>query len=273
MTFGSNTDKGSKKAAYKKSNNSNNHPHQHDMLNAPCILTGLSHEVRTYMNSIVAFTFLGNNENCTEEQRSEYNRHIMNSCDQLITLFDNYLDSALISSDLPRSTITKCKLKTLLKDLLFDLNNSISRFDNKEVTLLLDEKSGDDTIYIDKEKINRVLKNLFFNAFENTETGYIKIGYRKESDRVEFYVIDSGNGYTKNKELLACDNLANFLGKHYNTFNTVSFLLSRKLIESMNGRLWIRPNGVKGTALYFSVPEPDVIKEGNSEQISSRIAI
>jgi len=273
MTYGQDTEKGSKGADNLKSEEIG--PlQQNSMLNTPSILTGLSHEVRTYMNSIVAFTFLSNNDNCTVEQKNEYNKHIMNSCDQLITLFDNFLDSALIDSDVPRSTITNCKLKELLKDLLDDINNSISRFDKNKLTLLLDERSGeDDSIFIDKEKIGRVLKNLFFNAFENTESGYIKMGYSRKKNRVEFYVIDSGNAYTKNRELLACDNLTMYLGKHQSTFNTVSFILSRKLIESMNGELWIRPNGVNGTAMYFSVPEPNIMKEGNSEHITSKIAI
>ncbi|MEE4214124.1 MAG: HAMP domain-containing sensor histidine kinase [Bacteroidales bacterium] len=272
MTFGRNTEKVSH-AVDKGKPGEKSHIQQNDMLTTPSILTGLSHEVRTYMNSIVAFTFLSNNDSCTDEQRDEYNRHIMKSCDQLITLFDNFLDSALIDSEIPRSTYTKCKLNTLLEDLLDDINSSISRFDKKKVTLLLDERSGGDSIYIDKEKINRVLKNLFFNAFENTDAGYIRMGYRKQKNRVDFYIIDSGNGYTKNQQLLACDNFEEELVQNQNTFNTVSFMLSRKLIESMNGELWIRPNGVHGTAMYFSVPEPRVMKEGTSEHISSRIAI
>lgn len=272
MTFGKNQEKESPPGDNGKSNKLN--PLQNtDMLNTPSILTGLSHEVRTYMNSIVAFTFLSSNENCSDEERHEYNKHIMNSCDQLITLFDNFLDSALIDSDEPRSTITGCKLQKFFRDLIQDLNSSISRFDKNKVTLLLDESSGDDSIFIDKEKINRVLRNLFFNALENTESGYIKMGYRKRKDRVEFYVIDSGNGYTKNRELLACENISRYLVKHQNTFTTVSFILSKKLIESMNGEIWVRPNGVNGTAMYFSVPEHNVIKKGKNEPVSSRIAI
>jgi len=272
MTFGGNMEKTSQYVDNDESENMK--PlHNTDMLNTPSILTGLSHEVRTYMNSIVAFSFLSNNDNCTENERKEYNNHIMNSCDQLITLFDNFLDSALIDSDGPRSTITKCRLNTLLKEVLSDLNNSISRFDKNKVTLMLDERSGDDDLYIDKEKIIRVLKNLFFNALENTESGYIKMGYSKKKNRLEFYVIDSGIGYTKNQELLTCDNIAKYLGKYQNTFTTVSFILSRKLIESMDGKIWIRPNGLNGTAMYFSVPEHNVMKKGKSEPVSSRIAI
>ena len=63
-----------------------------NILNCPEILTGLSHEVRTYMNSIVAFSFLQNTDSCNIGDRQEYTDHILNSCDQLITLFDNFLD-------------------------------------------------------------------------------------------------------------------------------------------------------------------------------------
>lgn len=272
MTLGKNMQKESPHGDKEKSENVN--PlHKTDMLNTPSILTGLSHEVRTYMNSIVAFTFLSNNENCSDEERSEYNKHIMKSCDQLITLFDNFLDSALIDSDVPRSTITRCNLQVMLKDLLDDLIISASRFDKKKVTLLLDERSGNDFMFIDEEKINRVLKNFFFNALENTESGYIKIGYRKHKKRVEFYIIDSGNGYTKNRELLTCNNLSDYLSKNQNTIATISFILSQKLIESMDGELWIRPNGINGTAMYFSVPEYNAMEKDKSEPISSRIAI
>ncbi len=273
MTFGKNTEKELRHGDNGKSEKPDP-VHNTEMLYTPSILTGLSHEVRTYMNSIVAFTFLSSNDSCTEDERKEYNNHIMNSCDQLITLFDNFLDSAIIDSDIPRSTITRCELRNLLIEIIDDLNNSISRFDKKnKVTLLLDEGSGYDAMFIDKEKVNRVLRNLFFNALENTESGYIKMGYRKQKNRVEFYVIDSGNGYTKNRELLTCNNLSKYVNKHHNAFTTVSFILSKKLIESMSGELWIRPNGASGTAMYFSVPEHNAMKKDKSETISSRIAI
>lgn len=272
MTFGKNMEKESPQGDNDKSDN--RVPVQDtNMLNTPSILTGLSHEVRTYMNSIVAFTFLSNNETCSNEERGEYNNHIMNSCDQLITLFDNFLDSALMDSEAPRSTITKVRLKDLLKDLLDELNNSLSRFDKKNVTLIMDERSGDDFMYIDREKINRVLKNLLFNALETTESGYIKIGYIRHRNRVEYYVIDSGNGYNRNSELLNCTNLGTYIDRYQNTFTTVSFILTQKLIESMGGRYWIKPNGDEGSCIYFSIPDHSIIKNEKSDSILSRIAI
>jgi hypothetical protein len=47
-----------------------------NMINCPTILTGMSHEMRTHMNSIVAFSFLMNNGVCGDGERKEYSNQI-----------------------------------------------------------------------------------------------------------------------------------------------------------------------------------------------------
>jgi signal transduction histidine kinase len=246
------------------------------ILSCPTILTGLSHEVRTYMNSIVAFSFLQNSESCTDIEKKEYNNHILNSCEQLITLFDNFLDSALIDNEDPGQNLARHKLSTILEKLSIDLNSSIRKFDKKGISLILDDKAENDEMVIDEEKINRVIKNLFYNALENTTSGYIKLGYKKRDNKVIFYVLDSGTGYTLNKELLSASSLTNYLVKHNNTFNTVGLILAQKLVSNMGGELWIEPNGVNGSGMYFSVTENILPARGKSISeniINSRIAI
>lgn len=241
----------------------------------PTILTGLSHEVRTYMNSIVAFSYLLNNDNCTVTEKKEYNNHILNSCEQLLTLFDNFLDSALIDTEEPGQNLAKHKINTLLERLAVELNSSIRKFDKEGISLILDDKAENDEMFVDEEKINRVFKNLFYNALENTSSGYIKLGYKKRDNKVIFYVLDSGTGYHLNKELLSAKSLNNYLGKHNNTFTTIGLILAYKLIQNMGGDLWIEPNGINGTGMYFSVPERGMPMPGKikKEIINSRIAI
>ena len=246
-----------------------------NILNCPKILTGLSHEVRTYMNSIVAFSFLQNNDNCGASERKEYTDHILNSCDQLITLFDNFLDSALIDAEQPRTNLKKRDIRRVLQDLSVEFNASLSRFDKNRISLVLEEQVDKDEVYMDEEKISRVMKNLFHNALEHTTSGYIKLGYTKRDSQVIFYVTDSGNGYHLNKELLSSDNLTQFLTRNHNTFTTVGLILAQKLVHSMGGTLWIEPNGVNGTGMYFSVQNRKVFQppENETEEIKSRIAI
>lgn len=243
------------------------------ILNCPGILTGLSHEVRTYMNSIVAFSYLQNNASNNDQQN--YSGQIFNSCEQLITLFDNFLDSALLEAEMPVTNFNKAVIDNVLQKLSVDLNNSLSRFDKQNVTLVLEKHPSQDEVYIDEDKIIRVIKNLFLNSVEHTTTGYIKLGYKKRNNQLIFYVIDSGNGYHLNRELLGSNEIPVFPSQNNSTFTTVGLILAQKLINAMEGRLWVEPNGVNGSALFFSVKYRNAAAKpaGEDLNLKSRIAI
>ncbi len=247
-----------------------------NILKNPIILTGLSHEVRTYMNSIVAFSYLQGSDNCSEEERKEYNAHILNSCEQLITHFDNFLDSALIDSEKPGTNSPMFRLDTMLEELAIELNSSISKFEKKEVvSLVLDGRPNIEGLYINEERIIRVIKNLFYNALEHTNSGYVKLGYKKRDGKIIFYVIDSGNGYDINKELLTTGKITTDRVKSNNTFTTIGLILAQKLVKSFGGELWIEPNGINGSRIYFStgIRSYPVAEKLEVKTIKSGIAI
>lgn len=89
-----------------------------NMINCPTLLTGMSHEMRTHMNSIVAFSFLMNNNGFNENEKEEFSNHILSSCEQLMYLFDNFLDSAIIDTGNSTTDLRKCKINNILDDLL-----------------------------------------------------------------------------------------------------------------------------------------------------------
>ena len=62
------------------------------MFTRPEILAGVSHEVRTQMNAIVAFSYLINNNVFNETERREFSEQIIDSCEQLVGLFENFLE-------------------------------------------------------------------------------------------------------------------------------------------------------------------------------------
>jgi signal transduction histidine kinase len=247
-----------------------------NMINCPTILTGMSHEMRTQMNSIVAFSFLMNNNGCNEEEKKEFSNHILNSCEQLMILFDNFLDSAIIDTGNSTADLKKCNLGNILDDLLSEFRAVLQREDHKDMVLILENQFNNQAdVWIDAYRVTRVIRNLFQNALFNTKSGYIKIGYYLRDGNVTFYVLDSGQGYLKCKEFLQTDNLNDSLGRHNDTFSAINLMLARKLITLMNGKIWIENNGVSGTGMYFCVPA----KEAESSQVSinkysnTRIAI
>ena len=247
---------------------------QPGILNCPKILTGLSHEVRTYMNSIVAFSYLLNNDECSENEKNEFNEHIISSAEQLITLFDNFLDSALLETTNPGHTFQKQKIGNLLDRVMTDLNRVIKRAGKDDLKLVLDPNTENIEAYVDEEKINRIFVNLLHNALENTSSGYIRLGYNKKDNKIIFFIIDSGEGYTLSKDLLTTSIINEYLLKNINTFNIVGLTLARKLVENMGGCIWVEPNGPSGSAIYFSVPDRIIPEQGKYklDQVNSRIA-
>lgn len=246
------------------------------MINCPTILAGMSHEMRTHMNAIVAFSFLMNNNDCKDEDRQQFSNHILTSCEQLMVLFDNFLDSAIIDTGNSKAELRKCKLNNILDELLSELRVILKREDHKDLELILENQSTNSSeFFIDANSIVRVIRSLFQNALNNTKSGYIKIGYYFRDGNLTFYVLDSGQGYSKCKEFLQTTNLNDSLSRHNDICSAINLTLARKLITLMGGNVWIENNGLSGTGMYFSVPVKEVENSRISinKYFSTRIAI
>jgi K+-sensing histidine kinase KdpD len=247
----------------------------HNMIICPTILTGMSHEVRTHMNAIVAFSFLMGKNSCNESDRQEFSDQILSSCEQLIGLFDNFIDSAIIETGNSKADLKVCKLSNILDDLLSEFREVLSKGLNKEVVLVAENNITDNTeVIIDSNRVFRVIRNLFQNALKNTKSGYIKVGYYFRDDSVTFYVTDSGQGYFKCKEFLHTEDLNESLAKYNDTCSAVNITLAKNLIQILNGSVWIECNGLTGTAIYFTIPVK--IAEGSipiNKYLNSMIAI
>jgi signal transduction histidine kinase len=231
-------------------NSSNN-----KMVNCPTVLTGVSHEMRTYMNAIVAFSFLMKDSGCNNSDREEFSGQILNACEQLISLFDSFLDSAIIDTGNSKADSKICRLDSFLDDLLSEFREELHKEGHKDIELVTEIQFSTSTeVFIDKNKIYRVIRSLFQNSVKNTKSGYVKIGYFLRDDKVNFYVLDSGQGFFKCKEFLHTDDLNESLILHNDTYTAINLTLAKKLIQMLGGTIFVECNGLTGTGIYFSIP-------------------
>jgi len=224
------------------------------MVNCPTILTGISHEVRTHMNAIVAFSYLMNRNSNNDSEREEFSNQIHASCEQLIGLLDNFLDSAILESGNQKTDLRTCKLNNVLDELLSEFREIIKREGHRDIVLVTESSSDSTEVVIDSDRVFRVIRTLFQNALQNTKSGYIKIGYEFRDDKVTFYVLDSGQGYFKCKEFLHTEDLNGSLAKYNDTVSAINITLATKIISFLGGSVWIECNGLTGTGIYFSIP-------------------
>jgi len=225
------------------------------MISCPTLLTGMSHEVRTHMNAIVAFSFLMNDKGCNAPEREEFSNQILASCEQLIGLFDNFLDSAILETGNPKADFKVRKLNILIDELHTEFREILKKEEYRDVILVTENTFTDTSeIVIDSDRVFRVIRSLFQNALRNTKSGYIKIGYNFSNEKVTFYVHDSGHGYFKCKEFLQTKDLNESLLKYNDTGSAINLTLAKKLIHMLGGSLWIECNGLTGSGIYFSIP-------------------
>ncbi|MCX6332959.1 MAG: HAMP domain-containing sensor histidine kinase [Bacteroidia bacterium] len=234
------------------------------MINCPTILTGMSHEVRTHMNAIVAFSYLMNRNSSNDSEREEFSNQILTSCEQLIGLLDNFLDSAIIESGNQKTDLRICRLTDILDELLSEFRDILRREGESNVVLVTENSCSDSNeVIIDSDRVFRVIRILFQNALKNTKSGYIRIGYEFRDDKLTFHVLDSGQGYFKCKEFLHTEDLNKSLANYNDTVSAISLTLAKKIISFLGGSVWIECNGLTGTGIYFSVPVKEAA--GNSD--------
>ena len=247
-----------------------------NMVNCPTILTGISHEVRTHMNAIVAFSYLMNRNSNNDSEREEFSNQIHASCEQLIGLLDNFLDSAIIESGNQKTDLRICKLNSVLNELLSEFRETVKREGHRDVVLVTESSPDSIEIVIDTDRVFRVIRTLFQNALQNTKSGYIKIGYEFRDDKVTFYVLDSGQGYFKCKEFLHTEDMNESLAKYNDTVSAINITLATKIISFLGGSVWIECNGLTGTGIYFSIPAKEATHSSEiniNKFVNSMIAI
>lgn len=232
---------------------------KNNLLYSPEILTGMSHEVRTHMNAIVAFSFLIRENSCNSNEKEDYSNQIFNSCDQLIKLFDSFLDSAIIDTGKSKADTKKYKLDDLLDELFTEFREVIKKGAHKELELIAEVQSNNTfEVIIDKERVSRIIRCLFQNSLRNTKSGYIKVGYNFNDDNLNFYVLDSGQGYFKFKEFLQTQDMSKSMSENNDTSTAINIILSKNLLQMLGGTIRIECNGLTGSGIYFSIPSKKI---------------
>jgi len=225
------------------------------MINKPNILAGVSHEMRTQMNSIVAFSYLMNNERFSENEKREFSEQIITSCEQLIGLFENFFDTAVLESGSAREILRETDIASLFESLTSDFR-VLMRKKGRDNVILIQEDNLPDKLMLrmDTARTARIFNNLFRNALDNTFSGFIKVGCTYFDETLTFYVKDSGQGLSRSSDLLLSDNPEIQNSDNQDTYSAMNLILARNLILALNGKIRVEPNDAEGTSVFVSLP-------------------
>lgn len=159
----------------------------------------LSHELRTPINVIVSTVQLINsfikNKNMSYEKFSQYMDIISKSCDNLLKIINDIIDSSKIETG-------KYKIHKKNNDIVYIVEEAalnMSKFiEEKGLSLIIDPDMEELIISCDETEIERCIINLLGNAVKFTEEGgEIRVYIKEIEDNIEITIEDTGIGISQ----------------------------------------------------------------------------
>lgn len=218
-------------------------------------LSNMSHEIRTPLNVILGFVDLLKEKDLSDVSRKNYIKIIDDSSNDLLKIIENIIDISKINT----GQILLKKDKCYIGDIMISLYEEYKEKCNEKGLELICEScvsKNELYVYIDKYRVKQVLFNLLDNATKFTEKGYIEFGYEIENNHIQFYVEDTGIGIHKENIDLIFKQFRQVDDSQTRKYggNGLGLTISKKLVEIMNGDIWVESEINIGSTFYFEVP-------------------
>jgi protein-histidine pros-kinase len=220
-------------------------------------LANISHELRTPMNGIIGMTELALDTELSSEQR-----------DLLQTSRDSALSLLYLLNDVLDFSRIEAK-SVQLDNLPFDLAKLVS--ETAQVFEILAKQKGlslhweisseiPEALTGDPARLRQILVNLVGNALKFTPAGDVRVSATLESSgahevQVRFAVTDTGIGIPLEKQGVIFQPFSQADGSSTRRYGGtgLGLSISMRLVELMDGRMWLISEPGKGSAFHFSV--------------------
>lgn len=218
-------------------------------------LANLSHEIRTPMNGILGFSELLLKPDLAYEKIKKYTQLISHNSYQLLSIINDIVEISKIESGQVNIQMLPTNINKIITDVKLILENQILEKGLKLVTVipLSDEQAE---ITGDEQRIRQILLNLLYNALKFTQKGSIELGYKIISDRIEFFVKDTGIGISREHHKVIFERFRQVEPADSNKVSGtgLGLSISKAFTELMGGDIWIESQLGKGSTFYFTIP-------------------
>ncbi|RLD81264.1 MAG: hypothetical protein DRJ07_09460, partial [Bacteroidetes bacterium] len=207
-------------------------------------LANMSHEIRTPLNAVIGFTELLESQ-ITDNKQKKYLRSVKAGGRSLLTIINDILDLSKIEAGKMELHYEPVHINNLIDEI-----SQIFSIKIEEKGLILETYTDPQLpnyILLDEIRLRQILFNLVGNAIKFTKQGCIKLSFKlinkeKETIDIEINVEDTGIGIPKDQLTEIFKAFKQQVGQSTRKYGGtgLGLTISRKLIESMNGKIDVK---------------------------------
>jgi PAS domain S-box-containing protein len=222
-----------------------------------------SHEMRTPVTAIEGYLGLALNPQTAtiDEKARAFITKAHESTQHLGRLFKDLLDVSRADDKRLNSKPKVTNIMTLVEDIVVGLKTKAAE---KKLDLIFLPKPDDSGRFVvpvyyvnlDPDFITEIVGNLIENAIKYTLEGKVTVDVKASDDNVKISVEDTGIGVSE-------EDIPHLFQKFYRVNNAetnqiggtgLGLYLSRKLVESLGGQIWIESTYHKGSIFHVQLP-------------------
>ncbi|MEI6139534.1 MAG: tetratricopeptide repeat protein [Mariniphaga sp.] len=215
----------------------------------------IAHDLKNPFNSILGLSDLlvANFNIIAPEKLLKMVTTINTSAKSAYKLLENLLEWARTQTGKIEFKQERTSLKSLF-DSAFDITQSVAL--NKNISLSV-ELPGDIEVFVDRNMVNTILRNLITNAIKYThKSGTIRVLARQVDLQASISVIDNGVGIepVMMGKLFKISEKVSTAGTEKETGTGLGLLLCKEFVEKHGGHIEVRSELGKGSEFIFSLP-------------------
>jgi Na+/proline symporter/nitrogen-specific signal transduction histidine kinase len=215
-------------------------------------LSQISHELRTPMTSIRAFSEILTEGDLPPDQVVRYGKIIHDEAKRLTRLLDDLLDLSVLENGTVQLNLSLASLQQMIDSAL-----TAARQTRPERSFAIHRDLPSEAIYIktDPDRLMQVFINLISNARKYCDAAHpeLRIVVKQRAGRVTIDIIDNGSGIPKESQSLIFEKFARLTDSNRAGGAGLGLAICREIMTNLGGSVAYLP-GQGGAAFRVTVP-------------------
>lgn len=217
------------------------------------IIASISHDIKTPLTSIMGYAEQLKKDTIPEGRRKRYLETVYGKSveiQQLVDEFDEYL-SFNMSQEMRKEEISAEEIRKLL---VYDYADEL---ENQGVDFTVSKCADNAVVLVDKQKIKRVLGNIFSNSLKHfkSERRRIDVDISCDKDSLILEISDSGEGVPQEKLDMIFEPL--YTSDEGRKVAGLGLSICREIIDAHSGKIYAKPSKFGGLAVVIELERTD----------------